>query len=336
MLKRVMISSCPVCCMKSWLWNVLLLLVLFASSSCEKDISVDIPDPEDKLVVEGWIEQDRPPFVILTQNAAFFGQTDVNQLDSFFVHNATVDVSNGTTSDTLKELCLDDLPDGAAQEDFTQSFGVPAGGDGEPPNICVYTVEDIAQFFFDPSSYSSFKGEPGTNYELTVKARGQTLKANDRIRELMPIDSLSYRFKDNSDTLISVIVNLREPEASGNFIRYFTKRNSEPFYAPQGGSVYDDNFFSGRYFSLPVERGISNSADVDFEEFGYFYRGDTVILRWTHITKEHYDFWSTLEYEQGNSANPFSSPTRINSNVEGGLGVWGGYAADYDTIILPQ
>lgn len=336
MLRHSRTSNCPFDCLKACRHGLIIIVVLLAGSACEKDISVDIPDPEDKLVVEGWIEQGRPPFVFLTQNAAYFGKTNVNQLDSFFVHDATITVSNGSTTDTLQELCLENLPDGAAQEEFAQSFGVPVGEEGEPPNICIYTVEDIQQFFLNPSSYNGFKGELGTNYELTVHAEGDTLQANDRLRELMPIDSLSYRFKENSDTLISVIVNLREPEESGNFIRYFTKRNSEPFYPPQGGSVYDDNFFSGQYFSLPIERGISNSADVEFEEFGYFYRGDTVVLKWTHITKEHYDFWSTLEYEQGNSANPFSSPTRINSNIDGGLGVWGGYAADYDTIVLPQ
>ncbi len=312
-------------------------MVIGLSVACEKDISVDIPDPESNLVVEGWIEQGRPPYVILTKNAAFFGQTDVNQLDSFYVHDATITVSNHSTTDTLREYCLADFAGTGAQEDIARAFGIPVSGDDEEvPNICIYTVKDIFQYFANPAAYNGLTGELSTNYELTIRAQGQTLQAQDRIRELMPIDSLSYRPKENSDSLISVIVNLREPEESGNFIRYFTKRNSEPFYAPTGESVYDDKFFGGRYFSLPIERGYSQSADVDLEEFGFFKRGDTVILKWTHITKQHYDFWNTIEYQEGNRANPFSSTTRINSNIEGGLGVWGGYAANYDTIILPR
>ena len=35
------------------------------------------------------------------------------------------------------------------------------------------------------------------------------------------------------------------------------------------------------------------------------------------------------------SGNPFSAPTTVTTNIEGGgLGVWGGYGATYDTLIL--
>ncbi|NNF02092.1 MAG: DUF4249 family protein [Bacteroidia bacterium] len=86
--------------------------------------------------------------------------------------------------------------------------------------------------------------------------------------------------------------------------------------------------------SLPLERGQSSADEIDFDTYGYFWRGDTVTLRWMNIDKAHYDFWNTLENDAGD--NPFSSPVQIKSNIQGGLGVWGGYNNTFGTIIIPK
>ena len=46
------------------------------------------------------------------------------------------------------------------------------------------------------------------------------------------------------------------------------------------------------------------------------------------IGEEQFNFWNTLEFSRANQG-PFSSYTRIDHNVEGGLGIWGGIAARY-------
>lgn len=53
------------------------------------------------------------------------------------------------------------------------------------------------------------------------------------------------------------------------------------------------------------------------------------------ITREHYRFWRTVENEKGNLGNPFGSFTVIESNIEGGVGIWGGYAATTISIVIP-
>lgn len=321
--------------MKTWCFLFFSLCLLLSITGCEEDITVDVPTPENQIVVEGWIEQKQPPFVIVNENAAFFGQANVNDIDSFYVHDATVVVSNSQMQDTLREYCLSEFANSGLESDIAQAFGVPVSDNEDLPNICIYTVDNISEFFLNPKNYTGIRGKLNTQYNLTVKAQGRTITGTDRIREKLPLDSLSFVPKKNDDTLVTVYAHFFEPKESGNFVRYFTKRNDEPFIAPLGASVFDDNFFSGDYFRLPLERG-ERANDVGLDESGYFYRGDTVIVRWTHISKQHYDFWNTVEYDQSNSSNPFSSPTRINSNVQGGLGVWGGYAADYDTIIIPK
>ncbi|MEL6924369.1 MAG: DUF4249 family protein [Bacteroidota bacterium] len=52
-----------------------------------------------------------------------------------------------------------------------------------------------------------------------------------------------------------------------------------------------------------------------------------------NIDAAHFDFWSTLEFNAVNQG-PFSAYTRIASNVEGGLGIWGGYSVSFYTVVV--
>ena len=64
---------------KSILWACLLLTTIFIG--CQKDIILDIPGYEEKLVVDGRIETGLPPFILLTTNRNIFEE---NSLDSLF------------------------------------------------------------------------------------------------------------------------------------------------------------------------------------------------------------------------------------------------------------
>src|SRR5690606_16825761 len=103
------------------------------------------------------------------------------------------------------------------------------------------------------------------------------------------------------DSLVSVYINFKDPDTLGNFYRYFTQRNDEPLYAPVTSSAYDDIVVNGQFISLPLERGQSRQADFDGNTYGYFWRGDTVTLKWCTIDNPSYDFWNTLENDGGDS-----------------------------------
>ena len=56
-----------------------------------------------------------------------------------------------------------------------------------------------------------------------------------------------------------------------------------------------------------------------------------------NITKSTFDFWNTFEFSYQSVGNPFSSPTKVLSNItNGALGYFGGYAAQFKTIIIPK
>ena len=93
----------------------------------------------------------------------------------------------------------------------------------------------------------------------------------------------------------------------------------------------------GTTYSTQVDRGVNRNEEFDFEEYAFFDKGDTVTFKLANINKATFDFWRTMEYSYSSIGNPFSSPTKVIGNISGeALGYFGGYAADYKTIVIPK
>jgi len=269
-------------------------------SSCEKDIKVDIPTPEEKIVVEGWIDLNDYPVVMLTKNSPYFGVTDSSALIKMIVHHATVIVNDGTTFDTL--------------------------------------VETFNPLYFPPFLYmgSKIKGYEGKTYYLTIKAEDKVLTAKTTIPPPVPLDSAWFKVEPNQDSLGYVWATFTDPPEPGQYYRLFTKRfTKDKRFTPILESVYADNFFNGQSFTFSMMRGATSyTSTANDPEFGFFKIGDTIVVRACTIDKAHYDFWRTAEEEIIGGSNPFINPTQIVTNIEGGgLGVWGGYGCSFDTLI---
>ena len=303
-------------------------------SACTKDIVVDVPDPEPAIVVEGSIEPGRPPIVMLTKNSAFFGGIDVNDIASYFINDAIITVWTNTDTVTLNEWCTDALPDSlkrqvAAEMGFNFNNDPQNIGTSPIPNICVYTVSDI--FSLTPQ----FVGQEKKTYHLRIETGGKTLTSSTYIPGIAPL-TLSWRPHPNQiDSLATVVATVVDPDTAGNRVRYLTQRQGEPMYRPISGSVYDDAIFvSGSQYDLPLERGQDPQVDIDLDTYSYFWRGDTVRIKWSTIDRATYEFWYSLESDAGSS--PFSSPVKIKTNITGGLGIWAGYGTYNAEIIIPQ
>ena len=316
------------------------ILSALLTSACTKDLTGSLPDYGTSTVVDGNIENGKPPIVLLTRSTRVFGDLNVNDLGSFFIHGAKISmtIDSNLTSIPLEELCIQNLALNDTQKNqLLLSLGITAFDSAKVPNVCAYTLPmtDLAAYFNTGSC--THCGAVGHTYHLTIANRGKTFTATTTIPDFATINSFGFKPNPKADSLITVLANISIPPTYGNFIRYWTKRNNEPYYTPYTGSVYDDKLFSGQTLTLPLERGIpSYSSTPDFTTFGYFWRGDSVTIKWAKIDSHTFDFFFTLENDGGGS--PFSSPIRVKSNIVGDsvIGVWAGYAATYYTIVVPN
>ena len=131
------------------------------------------------------------------------------------------------------------------------------------------------------------------------------------------------------------MVKTTDPPGLGNYIRYFTKTNSEVFL-PGINSVFDDQLIDGTTYQLQVDPGIDRNKKINFDS-NYFKRGDTITLKICNIDKAAYNFWNTWEFAQQSIGNPFAQPGKVLGNFSNNaLGAFYGYAAFYKTIIIPK
>lgn len=281
------------------------LAIVIGFWSCETEITIDLPKTEETIVVEGWIETDGFPFVLLTQNLPYFGSINLDTLNDFFVEDAIIDVSNGTDTMRLEAIQLD-----------TAGQTVVAYG---PPLVDIFTG-------------NAFVGEAGKTYSIKIQAEGQTVTGKTYIPHSLPIDSIWW--EPRFDTMARVFISFTDPDTTGNLYRYFTQIGDEPMY-PGLASTFDDLIINGQNFTIPVDRGYNRFGEIDFETFGLFPRGDTVAVRISAVDKEHYDFWLTIE-SNAQSGGPFSPLISVDHNVENGFGVFGGYNVQELEIFIPE
>ncbi len=306
-------------------WHITTLLFLLGLFSCETEFTPDVSIYEEQIVVEGHIEAgDRPtpPYVLLTKNQAFFSEINSTSFDDLFIHDAVVTVENSQNTITLQEICFNDLSE-EQQQIFSDFLGL---GDTDSINInfCVYT--DLS---------FSMMGEIGETYHLNIQVDGKELSAVTTIPEHIPIESLNFSpIPDpDNDTLQELTGSITDPTGEKNFYRYFTQVDNEPLI-PGFTSVSDDIIFDGSSFEFPIPKGQPRTEEIDPNTYGYFLEGTTATIKWCNIDEAHFDFWNTLEFNMANQG-PFSSYTKISSNINGGLGIWGGYSATYYTEIVP-
>lgn len=291
--------------------------------ACEKEITVDLPQPKEQLVVEGYIENDMPPYVYLTKNSAYFGNFDVNDLSKYFVSGANITVYNESDTVQLEEYnasMINLLPEEDRIE-LSKFFGIPLDTNLQLPSISVYTI---------PLG-STFVGQFGKSYHLKIEVEGKVLTAKTTIPHPVGFERLWTVPHPNPDfdTLVQLKGFIQDPDTIGNYYRYFTKKNSL-MYTKGFQTVFDDLLVNGQSFDIQIPYGwdrFDEDQEYDINTFGYWHKEDTCYVRLCVIDKEHYNFWRTLENELGNQGSPFGTYTRIRTNIKGGLGIWGGYAS---------
>lgn len=291
----------------------LLLLGIFASillAGCEKAVDFKLEQSPDKLVVEATIENGEAPLVILSKSLNYFSQISPELLSQSFVHDAAVDISNGTQTHRLKE------------------YAAPLSGS--------YT---LYYYSIDSAHLSTaFVGALNTKYSLKIASEGKEYTATTTIPEITRrIDSLWWKPmpKDSVEGKVVVMVRATDRPGFGDYVRYWTKRNREPFW-PGPQSVFDDLIIDGTTYELEVEPGINRNEGWDDDKWA-FRRGDTVVFKLSNIDKATYDFWRTMEYNYSAVGNPFSTPIKVLGNISNGaLGYFGGYASQYRRLIIPH
>lgn len=281
---------------------------LLVFCSCEKDIDLNLKESAPVLTVDAQIENGQAPRVVLTKSFSYYQKIDAALLASSFVRNAEVYLSNGSLTHRLKEYAL------------------PLA----PGFVAYYYSLDSANLA------TAFEGEFNRSYILRIVAEGKEYTSTTDIPASVNFpDSLWFkRAPQNPDTTLRVLVmRATDPTGRGNYVRYFTKKNSDPFLP--GENVFDDQVIDGTTYEIQLPQGIDRNNIIN-RDSTFYRKGDTVTLKFCAINRASYNFWNTWEFAYQSIGNPFAQPNKVLGNISNGaLGAFTGYGAGYKTLIAP-
>lgn len=285
---------------------LVIIIITFTLTACEREMNIQLPGAEPKLVVEGTIETGLPPIVRLSRSIGFFSKIDTTAFFNSFVTGAHITVSDGFDTITLREyeLYLGDYK--------TNFYSVDSAN-----------VADLAFF-----------GISGRKYDLVIELDGDTYTASTSIPPInYGLDSLWTEIPTNEEALAAdpnyriIRGRYNDPPDEVNRFRTFTSINGGLFHPPFF-SVNNDDIINGTTVVVMIEPGWNRFDTLNTEFSNYFHLGDTVDMKLSSIDFATYEFFRTLEYAYGTVGNPFAAPMVVSSNINGGaIGVWAGYGS---------
>jgi hypothetical protein len=281
--------------MKRKYYLVVVTILGFILTACERDANVDMPDVESKLVVRCFISPNDSDIVVnLTQSDPVYGSSDVSIYDP--VLNAQVVISNGVSSSVLTY----------------------------DPNRQAYVV-----------SQNQFQIESGQQYILTASADGlQQVNAITRVPDAAPlITDYNVYIEDTlvSDYQNEIIVNGDLNWTNGsNDGKYYSIRLSrveatdlsmEGYLSPILFETLIDDLIEAEESTVSVSKNLRSS----YYSYNDFQVADTAFfeLYLLNVNEDYYKFNRSIE--NLTYGDPFSEPSFVYSNISGGLGVFAAY-----------
>lgn len=148
----------------------LLCLTSFLLSGCSKEIQLDIPEYEPKMVLEFYLEDNKSLNCLLQESINF---TDTSRFK--LIDNALIVLSYNGTKDTL-----------ANRFNFDLKF----------------------EKFYNYHNPKIIQLEPNVEYEVYVRdTRGREMRGRTRLMASVPIDTLTYNFNSKNKASVGLVFN---------------------------------------------------------------------------------------------------------------------------------
>ncbi|HPJ90442.1 MAG TPA: DUF4249 domain-containing protein [Bacteroidales bacterium] len=295
--------------------SCLFLLIIFLSA-CETPISLTIPHHKNPLVIEGWIDNDRPATVIVSRSLSYYTEITL----------ATILQSIDTTAQVI------------VSDDEGNSETLSLG----------FSADHLYGLLGKAYVGKNIKGKIGHSYQLTVKTKDKVYTTSTTIPKTpVLIDTLYFNRKSEKDTTATIRILFHDKGDEMNYYRFFTQiKGLDMTFSQVSIGVFDDLTFNGLTLNFELVRmPVSNmvTANMTQEEYENYYRisfrpGDVIFIKSTTIDQKTQKYWSSLQSELSSGQNPYITPGNHPTNIigENVTGIWSGYNVRYDTLIFQK
>jgi hypothetical protein len=173
--------------------------------------------------------------------------------------------------------------------------------------------------FYNYISNTTATSSINTTFEIYIRdQQGREATATATSLPAATIDTLELLW-NNSNTQASLLTSIADFPGQTNYYRVIVHNGStsEPFIA--------DSWFNDQ---------ISSNGRITIGSQFAFEKGDTAIVTVYHISKEYHDFLRSVRNAQNANLSPFGQPAALQSNINGGIGIFTTIAATRDTLFV--
>jgi hypothetical protein len=191
---------------------IMTLSITSLLSGCNKEIQLDLPEYESKMVIEFYLENNQPLKCLLQESINY---TDTARFK--LINNSLIVLSYEGVKDTLvNRLYID--------SQFQKIYN-----------------------YFNPKILQL---KPDADYEVYVKdSKGREMRGRTRLNSLVPIDTLVYNY--NADNKASVGLVFNDNGSTKNYYRIVAFKDSSVLDEDDVWDIrFTDILFNGKQFSF--------------------------------------------------------------------------------------
>lgn len=279
-----------------WHW-VRYLLIIGLLVSCTKP---DIVQPE--IVLEGWIEDDGHPFVMI--HNSYTASERYNSVQEV-IENKTIFWGKVTIS----------------KDDYSDVM-----------------TGHLDTMYLPPYYYLSveIKGKSGNSYQIKAEYDGQFVTATTTIPSRVEFDSISIEVID--EKRVKLMGYLQDVDSADNYyVLFYRYRGDKQYVNCFLGVVSDKEADQEGFIKIPIYNNISvNNLKENVQQPSRFFAlNDTLDIKLSAVDKISYEIWMDISSLSTTSSIAFMPVYKnIKTNIVGGKGYWCGYASSVYRLVL--
>lgn len=255
--------------------------------------------PNQKLVVEGWIEAGAAPvvYVSTTMNPTE-EELGVESLQEHIVKWAKVTVSDGDTEVILT---------GTASKRFYPPYAFTTG---------------------------RITGEAGKTYSLKVEYGGAVATASATVPSPRELSSLAVVPMGSGGDGHLLRVSFQDDPLTEDYYRFFTRiQGADSVFIPAPLAIVSDSMIENSTVSMDITPG---GSILSSSWKGGFLSGEKVKLKFSTMNRAMYLFWKSFDEQYSLSNIPvFSLDDNLPGNISGGIGYFAAYGSTVYDIAIP-
>ncbi len=284
--------------MRRFVWC---FFIIISFIGCSEQVTIS---PE--LVLEGWIEDDGHPFVML-HNTYTAQEEPVGNFDEIIedkvIFWGKVEIFDDDVSDVLTgKLDIEYMPP-----------------------YYYYSVDIM--------------GKSGRTYEITAEYEGQTVSATTTIPNRVEFDSIKVEILPSGKDVRLTGYFVDEDVEDNYYVLFFRKEGYKQYLNCSLGVLSDKSADENGIIQVPIYNNFSVAylAKGDEKLSRFFKRDDIIYLKLSAVDRVSYEIWEDISALSATTAIAFLPVyNNIRTNINGGKGYWCGYASSVYSLILDK